>query len=92
MEISPLVVSATLAAPRLELRIGHAALCSIALSGELTVTEAHAEAKLKLGARGAQVSESVTCLTDQRLQITGKFDLDGDFSASGKPGTLLEVI
>ncbi|MFN0039374.1 MAG: AsmA-like C-terminal domain-containing protein [Burkholderiales bacterium] len=92
MQISPLVASVLVAAPRLDIRIGRAALCAIALSGEVTTTEENAEATIRLSARGAQVTESITCLTDQRLQITGKFDLDGDFSASGKPGTLLNVM
>ena len=92
MQISPLVASAMIAAPRVDLRIARAALCAIALSGSLTMTPENAEATIKLSARGEQVAESITCLTDQRLQITGTFDLDGDFSASGKPGTLLSVM
>jgi hypothetical protein len=48
-----------------------------------------ADAEVKLSARGAQLENSITCLTEQRLDITGKLDMDGTFSMRGKLGTLL---
>ena len=46
------------------------------------------DAEVKLTARGAQLHKSIPCLTKQRVQVTGKLDMDGAFSAQGKLGTL----
>jgi hypothetical protein len=54
------------------------------------VTPDDADAELKLSSRGAQLDTSIACLTQQRVQITGKLDMDGAFSARGRLGTLLE--
>jgi hypothetical protein len=51
-----------------------------------------AEAELNLTARGAQLQNSIRCLTKQRLDLTGKLDMDGAFSAQGKLGTLLDHV
>jgi uncharacterized protein YhdP len=90
LEVSPLIGSASLQTGRLNLRLQRAALCAITLSGEVAVTPDDADAELKLSARGAQLDKSIACLTQQRLQITGKLDMDGAFSARGKLGTQLE--
>src|SRR5262249_21712392 len=87
IEIAPLVGSAALQAGRLHLVLERAALCSISASGGVVVTPDDAECELRLSARRADVNKSIACLTDQRLQITGKFDMDGSFTAHGKLGT-----
>ena len=89
MEISPLVASASVSTTQVNLHITGAALCAISLSGEMSVRQDRSEATAKLSARGAQLDDSIACLTNQRLQITGKFDADAEFSASGKLGTLV---
>ena len=89
-EISPLVASANLEAEAVDLRITDAALCAITLSGYWRAGAETAEAKLNLTARGAQLQNSIRCLTKQRVDLTGKLDMDGAFSAQGKLGTLLD--
>ena len=89
MEISPLVASASVSNTQVDLRITRAALCAISLSGEMSMRQDRSEATLQLRARDAQLDKSIACLTDQRIQITGKVDVDGEFSASGQRGTLL---
>jgi uncharacterized protein YhdP len=89
-EISPLVASASVEGETVDLSITRAALCAITLSGYWRAGTETAEAKLNLTARGAQLENSIVCLTQQRIDITGKLDLDGAFSAQGKLGTLLD--
>jgi len=91
-EIAPLVGSAALQTGRLELSLKRAALCGITLSGEVTAMPDSADAELKLSSHGIQLDKSIACLTDQRLQITGKLDLDGQFSARGRLGTLSDQL
>ena len=90
LEIAPLVGSASLETRRLTLRLTRAALCAITLSGGVVVTPDDADGEVKLSSRRAQLDKSIACLTKERVQITGKLDLDGTFSAHGKLGTLLE--
>ena len=90
VEIAPLVGSAALETRRLTLSLTRAALCAITLSGGVLVTPDDADGEIKLSSRGAQLDKSIACLTQQRLQITGKLDMDGTFSAHGRLGTLLE--
>jgi len=92
LEIAPLVGSAALQTGRLELGLKRAALCGITLSGGVTATPDSADAELKLSARGIQLEKSIACLTEQRLQITGKLDMDGQFAARGKLGSLLDQL
>jgi hypothetical protein len=88
--IAPLIGSVSLETRRLTLSLTRAALCGITLSGGVLVTPDDADAELKLSSRGAQLDTSIACLTQQRVQITGKLDMDGAFSARGRLGTLLE--
>ncbi len=90
LEVAPLVGTVALQTGRLDVQLKRAALCAITLSGGAVVTPDDADAELKLTARGAQLDQSIACLTRQHLQITGKLDMDGAFSARGKLGTLLE--
>jgi hypothetical protein len=90
LQIAPLIGSVSLETGRLHLGLKHAALCAITLSGEVLIQPNDADAEVKLSSRGAQLDKSIACLTQQRLQITGKLDMDGAFSARGKLGTLLE--
>jgi len=92
-EVAPLVASVTLQETVRDVRIQRAALCGITLEGSLSGRRGSAVAEAKLSARGAQLEQSIRCLTNQRVQATGKVDLDGEFSSSGersKGTTLLD--
>jgi hypothetical protein len=88
--IAPLIGSVSLETGRLHLGLKRAALCAITLSGQVLIQPDDADAELKLSARGAQLENSIVCLTRQRLDVTGKLDMDGAFSARGKLGTILD--
>ena len=90
LQIAPLIGSVSLETGHLHLGLKRAALCAITLSAEVLIQPSDADADVKLSARGAQLDKSIACLTQQRLQITGKLDMDGAFSAHGKLGTLAE--
>jgi len=90
LEIAPLIGSVSLETGHLHLGLKRAALCAITLSAEVLIQPDDADAEVKLSAHGAQLDKSIACLTQQRIQITGKLDMDGTFSAQGKLGTLLE--
>jgi hypothetical protein len=90
LEVSPLVATGYLQETVRDLRFQRAALCGITLSGNLAARRDSVETRLKLSARGAQLEQSIACLTNQRVQATGQVDLDGEFSGSGEPSTLLD--
>lgn len=92
LDIAPLVGSTSLKTGRLDLSIDRASLCAIALSGGVTASDGVLEAKLTLRARGAEMDASIACLTDQRLRMTGRADLDAAFEARGHLGTLRDGI
>jgi hypothetical protein len=79
-----------LEAGRLQLDIGKAALCAIALSGSFSVQRGSLGAAGTLSASGAPLETTVPCLTNGRLRFTGRLDLDGTFSAQGAPGALAD--
>jgi len=88
MEISPLIGSASLQTGRLDLRVKRAALCAIALSGGLTANPDKIEVKVTLSVRGAELDQSIACLTEQQIRITGRMDMDAQLATSGKLDTL----
>jgi hypothetical protein len=91
-EISPLMASISVSTTQVDLHITRAALCSISLSGEMSMRKAGSEATVRLRARDAPLENSLACLTNERLQFTGKLDADAEFSASGKLGDLVNRI
>ena len=92
LEVAPLTGSATLDAARLDVRITRAALCSLSLNANATAKPDHVDAVAVIRARDALLDKSIACLTNARVQLTGRIDLDADLSASGPPGTLLDAL
>jgi uncharacterized protein involved in outer membrane biogenesis len=90
LKVSPLVATGYLQETVRDLRFQRAALCGITLSGNLTARRDSVDVRLKLSARGAQLEQSIACVTNQHVQATGKVDLDGEFSGSGEHSTLLD--
>jgi hypothetical protein len=90
-EIAPLVGSASLKTGRLDLRIKDASLCGITLSGGLSAKQGILDLKAGLRSRDAELESSIACLTEKRLRMTGRFDLDGEFSTSGERAALLDA-
>ena len=90
LEVSPLVATASLQETVRDLRFQRAAVCGITLSGDLAARRDSVDVQLRLNARGAQLEQSIACVTNQHTQATGKVDLDGEFSGSGKGSALLD--
>jgi uncharacterized protein YhdP len=49
------------------------------------------EVKTQLQARGAELGRTVTCLAGEHLAVSGSYDLDAEFSASGPADALLKA-
>ncbi len=89
-EIAPLIGEAALAHNRLDLRLERAALCAITMTGGLTAQPGNIDLKVALKSRSAPLEQTIACLTDKALQVTGKLDLDAALSAHGRRRTLLD--
>ncbi len=92
LDVAPLTGSATLDAARLDARITRASFCSLSLNGNATAKAKHVDAVVVIRARDAVLDESIACLSNARVQMTGRMDLDADLSASGAPDALLDAL
>ncbi|HTS55645.1 MAG TPA: hypothetical protein VMH26_20440, partial [Burkholderiales bacterium] len=89
-EIAPLIAEVALQEDRFDLRLKHAALCSINMTGGLTAQPGTIDLEVTLKSRAAPLHQTITCLTDETLEVTGTADLDAAISAHGKRSTLMD--
>ncbi len=87
-EIAPLIAGATLANAKLDFDLIDAAVCGIDLSGGLTGEKGDVKVHALLKSRDAELDQSITCLTGEQLQASGRFDLDAQFTTQGTLDTL----
>ncbi len=92
LEISPLIAGATLANAKLDLDLIDAAICGINLSGGLTGEKGDIKVHALLKSRNAELDRSITCLTGEHLQASGRIDLDAQFTTQGTLDTLEESL
>ena len=90
IEITPLVGSAALETGHLDLRIREASVCAISLVGSGGATSTTMSLDIAAHARDVDLDKSVACLTEQRLSVTGRVDVDIEMKAQGEPGALLD--
>jgi len=91
-KISPLIAGAALAHAKLDLDLIDAAICGIDLSGGLTGEKGDIRVHASLKSRDAELDRSITCLTGEHLQASGRIDLDAQFTTQGTLNTLEESL
>ncbi len=92
LEVTPLVGSAALETGHLDLRIREASVCAISLVGSGGLTSTTMSLEIAAHARDVDLDKSVACLTEQRLSVTGRVDVDIEMKAQGEPGALLDHV
>ena len=66
-------------------------LCDIRLPLTAVIVPGRVEVKTQLQARGAELGRTVSCLAGEHLAVSGNYDLDAEFSASGRADALLKA-
>jgi hypothetical protein len=85
---APVSATVTLEEQRAQIDVHEARLCGISFPLTVEAMPHRLAASAHIIARRQELEESVRCLTDQRVLITGGFDLRADLSTSGRRGEL----
>lgn len=88
--VEPVKGVLTLEAGRARLKLTQAALCGIAFPLTAEFTPEGVSADARLAARGQQLEDTARCLSEQRVLLSGQFDLDAQLSSYGKVHELLD--
>lgn len=86
----PLQANITLKPEQTDIRIDRAELCGISSPGTLVVKGKQFDLDFQISAKGQEIAPRYACLTNNRVQMTGTFDLDGRVTADGTADTLLQ--
>ena len=84
LDIAPFIAVGRHLNWRADLQIANAALCGISMKGAATLLPDGVSLQTTLSARNQPIGESIPCLTERRVQLTGNFDLDAQVSAQGE--------
>lgn len=87
--VSPFHADISLAGGAVDATITKADVCTIPVSGKLNISRNNIETNFKIASRNQTIEPVVTCLGNKDL-MTGRFDLQGELSARGKPDTLIQ--
>jgi len=79
----------SIASNRIVAQVTDARLCDIAVPFTAAVALGRVELKLQMKARGEGLGPALKCLAGEQLAATGTYDLDAEFSASGRGDALL---
>jgi hypothetical protein len=87
--IEPLAATLAVEPERARLEASEAALCGIAFPLSLDITPNGLVGSVQLRAKGQHVEATARCLTDQRVSLTGEFELRADLHTHGRRDELL---
>jgi hypothetical protein len=90
--VQPVRAKLALEPERAELKVDEAALCGIDFPFTVTAVPGHFDTVMRLSAKGQELESVAQCFTDQRVLITGRFDLDAEFTAKGRARDVAEVL
>jgi AsmA-like C-terminal region len=90
LKLAPLVAEARVSGKKLDLRITQAALCGITLAGGVTGEMDDLQLTGTLSARDAPFGDSISCLTEGRVEGSGSMDVEARLAARGALKSLLE--
>ncbi|MGH9575887.1 MAG: AsmA-like C-terminal domain-containing protein, partial [Terriglobales bacterium] len=83
-KVAPVVATLVLEEQRAHMDLKQAQLCGISLPLTIEVTPNGYAASARITAQKQQLEQTAHCLTDQRVLITGDFDLKADISTHGR--------
>ena len=90
--ISPLRARIDLAQKRTEISVKDSALCGIDMPGSIILEKGLVDIAFRPAAKDRELLPAVTCLSDQKSQISGTFSLEGNLKARGKPDDLVRTL
>ena len=82
---------ASLAPQRVALEVTEARFCGIRVPLTAVFTPRHAVVDGKASAKGEPLEPAASCLAGEPIGITGRFDLEGTFTAQGAPAALADA-
>ena len=80
---APFHAEISLAPSRIDIRVLDAALCGISFPGSLSVTPRDLSIAFRPARKGGDFSQTISCLGEKEVGITGSFDLEGEFTGGG---------
>ena len=69
--------------------LDHASVCGISLTGSLRTMKSDVEVVITPQTVGGKLEESLPCILQQELRVSGAYDLSGQFASRGTWDTLL---
>lgn len=92
LRVMPLRAALEVKPDRAEMRVTEAALCGIDLPFTASAVPGEVNVAVHMSAKNQQLEGVARCLTDQRVLITGRFDLAAELTARGKAAELLSSV
>jgi hypothetical protein len=89
LKVAPVVATLVLEERRARLDLTQAQLCGISLPLTIEAAPNGISASAQITAQKQSLQQAAHCLTDQRVLITGDFDLQADLRTEGKAGELV---
>ncbi|MDH4093295.1 MAG: AsmA-like C-terminal region-containing protein [Betaproteobacteria bacterium] len=92
LRVESLRASLALQQQRADLKVTEAALCGIAFPFSVSATPEALDANVRLSAKDQELERVAHCLTDRGILISGRFDLEADLRARGRPGDFARAL
>jgi len=88
----PFHADITFAQDEIDVKVIRGKLCHMSTPGSLKITPQDVSLDFDFASRNQELSPSILCMSGQRSDITGLFDLLGNVKAKGKEDRLLESL
>lgn len=90
--VEPVRADLVLEPERAEMKVSDANLCGIAFPFSLMAVPGEMDAAVTLSARGQELTGVTRCFGQDKVVLTGKFDLTAKLRAKGKPKELIQAL
>lgn len=87
--VSPLVAVIDLDQKRTAITVNDSALCGVSMPGSIIFEKGVVDVAFRPAAKDRELLPAISCLSDQKSQVSGTFSLEGDLKARGKADELV---
>jgi AsmA-like C-terminal region/AsmA family len=88
----PLHADVSLDGKTIHIRSKKAALCGISTTGDVDITPEGVEIDIALSAKNLELEPTILCISDKRVDVTGRFEMKADIKAKGKLDTIAKSL
>jgi hypothetical protein len=88
----PLHADVSFDGDKLSIMSKKAALCGISTTGTVDITPQGAEIDIALSAKDLELQPTILCISDKKVDVTGKFEMKADVKAKGKLDTIAKSL